>query len=211
MSFEVFYRSTDLNVVVPKLEQLVRADVGALSPLNFSVMGVTPRKSAAQEFMSQFALGLMGGPMPGLLTMEFELPASRQAWLRLSAGHTRDLTYCGPLTYLMSIDRPIAAEVGFERRKALVVAPKFTGGPDAEKLNAVPGLAARVDKALVDKIQVGMSLIEVKPVFRLSQSSGGARFLIHTLPIVKTHMFSVTGSTNAGEILKICAAIEAAL
>lgn len=211
MSFEVFYRTTDPNIVVPKLEQLVRADVGALSPLNYSVIGVAEKKPATKEFMSQFALGLVGGAMPGLLTIEFELPASRIAWLRLTAGHTRDLTYCGPMTYLLSVDRPIDAEVGFEKRKALILAARFTGGPDADKLNAVPGLADRVDKVLVAKIMVGMGTVETKPVFRLVPSSEGTRLLIRTLPIVKTHFKSVSGSTNAGEVLKICAAIEAAL
>jgi hypothetical protein len=211
VTLEVFYRTTDPNIVVPKLEQLVRADVGALSPLNYSVTGVAEKKSATREYMSQFALGLVGGAMPGLLTIEFELPANRMAWLRVTAGHTRDLTYCGPMTYLLSVDRPIGGEVGFEKRKALVVAPKFTGGPDAGKLNAVPGLADRVDKVLVPKIIVGMGSLELKPVFRLVPSSEGTRLLIRTLPLVKMHFNSVSGSTNAGEVLKICAAIEAAL
>ena len=146
MSLEVFIRSTDPSVVVPRLEQLVRADVGALSPLSYSVIGVADKKSKSDEVLSQVALGLFGGPMPGFLTVEFDLPADRIAWLRLSAGHAPGVTYCGPLTYLFSVDRPLAAEVGFQRRKALVLPPKFTGGPDADKLNAVPGLAGRVDK-----------------------------------------------------------------
>jgi hypothetical protein len=211
MSTDVIYKTTDPRAVATQIELLVRTDVGALSPLEYSVSGVAQKQSAAKAFLDQVGLQLIGGRMPGLITLEFELPARRSAWLTVSAGHNRDASYCGSLAFLVAIDRQLTGEVEFEKRKAVVKAPRFKGGPEAEKLNAVPGLTKRIDKILVAKNLVGMGTLEIKPSFRLVPAEKCTWLAIRTLPTFHTHLMSVSGSTNAGEVLKIADEIEVAL
>jgi hypothetical protein len=211
LSTAVVYESVDPREVAARLEELVRTDVCSPSPLAYSISGVAEHRSAGREIASQFVHAALGGPMLGLLTVDFELPAMRSAWLRVQIGRLGRVSYCGPLTFLASIDRAVPEDVGFEKRKALVVAPRFTGGVTAQQLAAVAGLADRVDRVLIPKIILGSGTLELAPTFRLGPADGRTWLLIRTLPTLKMHLRGSSGSTNAGEFLQIVTQIEVAI
>jgi hypothetical protein len=206
------YKSLDPDVVAPKLEEMVRADLAWPEPLVYRIVDTgAPVLTGARSVLADMSLNAFGGRTTSIFAVEFELPGPRKAWLTAFVNrHTRTWSYLGTMRYALEIGRPVKNEVVFEKANALG-RPKFVGGEEAAKLNAVPDLARRVNKVLVEKIVIS-GLVTATPVFRLAPTPEGTAMFLATLPDRKTSWTMRTNSTsNAGEILRIAADIEAAL
>lgn len=207
---DVFFKTHDPVAGARQMEELVRADLACSSPVPYGIFGVQGAASK-HPALSDYALRALGGRPTSLYSIEFELPGQRRALLLASMMRNADWAYCGSLAYSVLINRRIPQEIGFEKRKAVVIGPHFVGGEAAEKLNRVPGLTGRTNKILEESMFVATALLKQPPILRLSPADEGTWLLIRTLPVVKMGMRSRTATTNAGKVLQLAADIEAAL
>jgi hypothetical protein len=207
---DVFYKTHDPDSGAAQLEALVRADVGSLEPVPYRIVGAAGGTSQHTS-LSDMALRAFGGSPASLYSVEFQLPGHRRAVLYASMMRNADWAYCGSLAYSIQISRRPASEISFEKRKAVVVGPRFAGDEAAEKLNRVSGLAGRTDKVLETSMFVAMATLRQTPLLRIVPDEAGAWLLIRTLPVVKMGLKTRSATTNAGTILQIAGDIESAL
>jgi hypothetical protein len=210
LSLDLTFKSSDVEVVAPRIEQIVREDLGLSDPVVYTLSDVVAPQSRSRGLLAFAKAATTGSKVSPLMTLALELPGPRKGLLRANVGQLQRASFMGALSFVIPIGKPLSGEVSLGKRGLLAV-PEFMGGPEAEILNKVPGLAKRVDGALVAKAAIGMT-IQITPEFRLFTTPEGSLLLVRTLPVITAiRLTTVRGTTNAREILAIADAIEAAL
>ncbi len=191
------------------VEEIVRKDLGSASPLPYRVLDVADGKATVGSVLVDIGNVLGSGTVTPLLTVEIALAGSQPATLQAQLIRQGVGAYCGTLTFLFGLSKPVAGEVGFEEHKSFGTA-KFTGEPSlAARLNGVKDLAKRADKILRSEADMGSIKVKVPRVLRLSPVSAGSLLVLGTLPRLTS--LNTSATTDAREIMEIAAAVLVAI
>ncbi len=203
------YGNQDPAKLAASVEEIVRKDTGSATPLPYRLLDTTDGAATAASVLADIGHALGSGQMTPLLTVELDLPGAGQATLQARLIRQGVGAYCGALTYVFRLTKPVTGEVGFEEHKTFGT-PKFTGDPTAAaRLNAAKDLAKRTDKVLRSETEMGSITVKNPRLFRLAPADGGSLLVLGTLPRLTSMGMSAT--TDAREVLDIAAAVEAAL
>lgn len=191
------------------VEEIVRKDLGSPTPLPYRVLDVADGKATVGSVLVDIGNAIGSGQVTPLLTVEIALAGTQPATLQAHLIRQGVGAYCGALTYVFGLSKPITGEVGFEEHKSFGT-PKFTGDPGlAARLNGVKDLAKRTDKVLRSETDMGSIKVKVPRVFRLAPANGGALLVLGTLPRLTS--LNTSATTDAREIMAIAAEVLGAL
>lgn len=191
------------------VEEIVRKDLGSPTPLPYRVLDATGGKATVGSVLVDIGNALGSGQVTPLLTVEIALAGTQPATLQAHLIRQGVGAYCGSLTFVFGLSKPITGEVGFEEHKSFGT-PKFIGDAGlANRLNGVKDLAKRTDKVLRSEADMGSIKVNVPRVFRLAPANGGALLVLGTLPRLTS--LNTSATTDAREIMAIVAEVLGAI
>lgn len=187
----------------------MRADVGSPMAIKYRVESADAPRAGLGGIVGDIGRLAIGGRSVSLATLEFELPWHREARLIALASRVGATAIVAHLWFDVVLERPVDVPVTFKAAR-LGSGGSFVGGASAARLAAVPDLVKRVGKVLRPLTMFGTIRFETEPSFVIEPDEAGSRMRIATL----THtsgLLVAKSSTDAGEVLAIAKAIEAAL
>jgi len=203
------YRTHDPAEVAPKVEEIVRKDVGSPTALRYRIESAEAPRAGVGGMLADIGRLAIGGRTVPLALLEFDLPWHRDARLRALASRVGVNAIVAHLWFDVVLARPVDAAVEFKGAR-LGSGGSLLGGASAARLSAVPDLPKRIGKVLRPLAMFGAIRFESKPSFAIEPDGDQSRLrisnLAHTGGILIAH-----ASTDAGEVLEIAKAIEAAL
>ena len=203
----LIYRTHDPEKVAERLEERVRADLGAQMAVPYEVHDSRqPGRVGALADLGR--LMVHANLEASIATIVFSLPWHRPATLAVIATRYSFSSVCAFMAFQVDLAREIDAPIGFERKA--FVAKAEAGVRSANRLQGIPGLARRLKAVLRDKEMIGGLLVEQPSEFSIVPTEDGARILIRTLAR-QSGMLIASGHTDAGEILSIARVIEGSL
>ncbi len=203
---KVMFRSHEVDKVAPALEEMLRAELGAPSPIPYEVEQGPPRDLGT--FLGEVARAAIGGTSDAirLFTIYFNIAHPRPAQLRVMVGKQGIASYAGSLLYSCTLNAQVAGEVAFTEGKPST----FTGDKEASaRLNANPDLLKRLDKLLRKRLMLGGAVISTNPICRIAPSDTDALLIVNTLSRPTQMGFSAT--LDAKEFFDLAGIIEGLL
>ena len=206
MGNRLVYRTREPDKIAQQLEERVRADLGAASPVPYEVHDT--RALAQGGGLSDLGRLMIGSHLESIATIVFRLPWHRPASLAVIASRVGLTAQCGSLLYEVDFDGPTGGPIGFQKKA-------FVAGAGADpatvaRLNAVPDLGKRLDKVLRERSAFGAMVMEQPTHFAIEPAEQGSRMLLRTLGR-PTGLLMNNATTDAGEVLGIARLIEGAL
>lgn len=198
------YSTQDPQTVGAKVEEKLREELGATSPIAFSVEEQEGTGFSAGSLLRGAARALVGGRSDIMYTLVYTIPAPRPAELRAHVARQGIGCHVGGLLYSTRLAKDVAGEVVLDEKK-----PAFTGDGAAARLNGLSSLMKRIDKLARTKASIGGLQITMPRCARIVPQQGGALFLLGTLG--RAHALGFKVSMDAKEFFDVAAAVEAAL
>ncbi len=202
------YFTQIMTDLVPPIEEVVRHDVGAATPLPYAIVDDPELAALAEKTRGDWRhrLGLGWSPVG---TIRFDLPWPSGASLGVRLVQFGLATYVGSLRYAIELDRAPDATVTFERDKRRG-GPTFIGGTAATRLNATPDLAKRVAAILRDEFMSGTLWVRGEGCgLTLQKDDIGSTLDLWTYG--RNDFFGTHATSDAGKVLEIAGAIQDAI
>ena len=201
------YNSRNPQEVGPKVEELVRKELGAAGPVPYSVAD-----GSEEPFTVRSALktALVGGKLESLFQLNFELPPPRPGRLEISMDQMGVGCIAGSTVYSARLSKSVNGEVNLEGRAGFFGKAKFAGDQAASaKLNAngeVVKLASKV--ARTESTFGGRTLVRER-LFKIVPDGNGCLLIIGSLPRTTSAGFSAT--VDSKDFFELTALIERVL
>ncbi|HJP89504.1 MAG TPA: hypothetical protein VJ850_10765 [Candidatus Limnocylindrales bacterium] len=200
MANALVYRQKDPAEYAPRVEEVVRKDLGAVSPVKYVVHETGNRSSLGGTMLRQ----AFGGAV-AMAEITFELPWRRQATLTAMAEQTGVVMAVIDLVYDFELERAVAAPIELQRKRFVATDPSASA--TADRLNAQPGLVDRLRKVLNDHVMVNMKIVTVEPVVRIVPDGAGSRLQIRTLAKLGGIVIA-NATTNAAAFVALAREID---
>jgi hypothetical protein len=203
------YTSQDATYVGGKVEEKVREEVGASSPITYQVESGEAGAATVGSFLSDIGSALIGGKDEILFRLNFDLAQRRPANLQVSINRQGVGSHAGLLMYSTKLSKPIAGEVALEDPKFFGKS-KFAGDATAAaKLNANGDLIKRANDFARVESQSGGLTLKIKRCCKVIPHEGGALLVIGTLP--RPTKMGFGAAIDAKDFFEIAAMVDAAL
>jgi len=203
------YSSQQADSIGPKVEEIVRKDLGSNEPLNYEIVdqGI-PKEGALSKILNDSASFLFGGKETLLFTVNFNIQQPRNVILSISINRQGIGCHAGSLVFSTFINKPISAPVTMEGPKVFGTS-KFIGDATAtSKLNSNKDLLKLTDKFARTKTDVAGGL-KMERFVKLEPFNNGATLVIITL--ARATSMGIGATTDAKDFFSIAGMIEAAL
>lgn len=200
----VYFTQVMTDLALP-IEEVVRQDVGAASPLPYAFVDDPEVAARAEETQGDWRhrLGLGWTPVG---TIRFDLPWRSGASVTVRLVQFGLATYVGSLRYAVQLDRAPDANVSFERdtRRG---GPTFVGGTAATRLNATPNLAKRVATILREQFMSGTLRVRGDGCgMTLREDDLGSTLDLWTYG--RNDFIGMNATSEAGKVLEIASDIQ---
>lgn len=220
------YNSRDPQTVGPKVEQLIRKEVGAPGPLAYTVADGSPEPYTVG---SALKTALVGGQLQSVFDLNFELPPPRPARLQVSMYQLGTGCLAGATLYSARLSKSVGGEVALEppagvlRDAALKTHPnpylvnwftrsnsKFVGDPETSaKLNANGGLLKLANKVARTESLSGGRTLKRDRLLKIVPDGQGCALIVGSLPRTTSVGFSAT--VDSKDFFELATLIEQAL
>ena len=201
------YNSRNPQEVGPKVEELIRKELGSVGPLPYSV---ADRSAEPFAVGSALKTALVGGRLQSLFQLNFELPPPRPGRLEVSMDEMGVGCFAGSTLYSARLSKSVGSELNLVGRAGFFGKAKFAGDQAASaKLNAdseVVKLAGKV--ARTESTFGGRKLIR-ELLFKIIPDPNGCLLIIGSLP--RTTSAGLSATVDSKEFLELTALIERAL
>jgi len=204
------YNSQKPDTIGPKVEELLRKEIGAPTPISYDVEAGDGRQYGIGTALGDMGRAIFGGRTDLLFNLNFSLTQPRAARLSASVERMGPLgSYVGPLFYSTTLSRPVAGEVALEPPKTFGNS-KFIGEPStAAKLNASGDLLKRANKFSRTESKTGGGTLKMDRLFKVVPQDSGALLVVATLPRITSMGFGA--AVDAKDFFDIAALLEATL
>ena len=195
--------------VAPKVEEIVRKDLGVNDALPFTVdeTGAT-KEGALNAILKDGASMLFGGKETNLFTVNFDFQQPRASQLNVQINRQGVGCHAGSLIFSTFINKPIKGPISMEGPKMFGTS-KFIGDSEASaKLNNNKDLLKLADKFARTKSDVAGGL-KMDRFFKMEPFNNGATLVIITL--ARATSMGMSATTDAKDFFAIAQMIEAAL
>lgn len=201
------YSSQDPAVLGTKVEEVVRADLGATAPIEFSLLNGDAKTASAGTMLADTAKYLFGGREAVLATVVFELKQPRPVSLAVCLNRQGMGAHIGSVVYQAKLSKPITGEVTLEEPKMLGTS-KFVGDPaTAAKLNANKDLLKRVGKFA--RTESPNLKVKAPRFFQVKPEDGSA--VIHATTLARSYAMGLKVSLDVQEFIELAGMIESSL
>jgi hypothetical protein len=197
------YFTQILSDLVPEIEEVVRHDVGSVTPLPCAFVDDPDVGAAGGQDDWRHRIGLGWTPVG---TIRIDLPWPLGASLTVHLAQFGLATYVGSLRYAIELDRTLDAKVTFDRDKD-GGRPTFVGGMAASRLNASPDLAGRVAGILRDTFRSGTLWVRGEGC-GMTLRSGEAASMLDLWTYGRNDFLGRNATSEAGRLLEIARVIR---
>ena len=203
------YSSQKPENVAPKVEEIVRKDMGVNEALPYTVEEIgAPKDGALNAIFKDSASFLFGGKETKLFNFTFDFQQPRNVQLNIQINRQGIGCHAGSLVFSTFINKPIKGTITMEGPKTFGTS-KFTGDTDAiAKLNSNKDLLKLADKFARTKSDIGGG-IKMDRYFRMEPYNNGATLVIITLP--RATSMGISATTDAKDFFTIAGLVEATL
>jgi hypothetical protein len=203
------YSSQNVEKVGPKIEELIRKEVGATSALGYEVEDGGAGKTTAGTVLAGSVKVLFGGKETLLYSLYFNLTQPRPANLEVHVNKQGIGCHVGSLLYSTMLAKPASGEASLEAPKTFG-SSKFTGDPaTSQRLNANGDLVKRANKFARTESQSGGLTIKIDRFFKIVPQGSGSLLVIRTL--ARPTSMGLSATVDAKDFFDIAAMVEAAL
>ena len=201
------YSSQDAAVLGPKIEEVVRADLGAGAPVPFQVLNGDGKTLSAGSMLADTAKYIFGGKEALLMTVAFEIEQPRPISLQVCLNRQGLGAHIGSVLYKAKISKPITGEVTLEDPKMLGTSKFIGDATAAAKLNANKDLLKRAGKFA--RTECPNLKVKAPRFFQVKPGDGGA--LTTATSLARSYAMGLKVSLDVKEFIDIVGMIEAAL
>ena len=199
------YTSQKPDVVVPKIEEIVRKDLGVETPVPYKVDEGDAGKVSVGSMLSDAGLALFGGKETLLFSVAFDIAAPRPVTLTTQVDRQGVGCHVGTVVFTTKLAKPVKGEVFLEAPKTFGT-PKFQGDAEvAGKLNGSKDLLKKADKFARTKSDVGGG-IKRDRYFKVAPAESGSVLVIGTLP--RATSMGMGATTDAKDFIDLAKTIE---
>lgn len=198
------YATQDPQKVAPKVEELLRKELGATGPIAYEVEDAGAGDTGAKSVLKDAGTYLFGGSTTRLLTIHFHITQPRPADLDVHLSRQGAGCYAGSLVFSTVTSKRIGGDVSFGDDG------KFAGDAGAAgKLNASKDVLKKCNAFAVK--EGGLTGFEVKfpRLFKIAPNDYGAQIVGATTARSKSMGFSAAFGSK--EFFELVSLIEAAL
>ena len=219
------YDSRDPQAVAPKVENLIRKELGAAGPIPYTVANDSPE-------MCTVTWALRGTPvgsqMQSIFQLNFELPPPQPARLDVSFYELGDGCVAGTTCYSARLPKSIGGEValeppeGFLRAAASTLNPnpyltntftsptKFAGNPEVSgRLNANGDLLTLANKLARTDAMFGGRGLRRDRLLKLVPDGQGCLLIVGSLP--RAIALGLKATVDAKDFFELASLIERSL
>lgn len=197
------YGSQDKQNVGTKVEELLRKELAAPTPIPYEVEDKEAGETGVTSVLKDYRSALFGGSATPLFILHFQISQPRAAGLDVHMYRQGVGCYSGALVYSTVIGKVFSGEV------TLNDDGKFSGNADAAgKLNARKDLLKKCGAFAMTKGGLPGMEMKIPRLFKISPHARGAEIVAATLPRSKSMGFSA--SMGSSEFFELAAAIETA-
>ncbi len=202
------YTSQQPDKVVPKIEEIVRKDLGVDAPVPYTVDQGDAGKVSVGSMLHDAGLALFGGKESLLFSVAFDIAAPRPVKLTAQVDRQGVGCHVGTLVFTTKLAKPVKGEVALEGPKTFGT-PKFQGDADAAgKLNGSKDLLKLADKFARTKSDIGGGIRRDR-YFKVAPAESGAVLVVGTLP--RSTSMGMGASTDVKDFMEIAKMIEGLL
>lgn len=201
------YTSQDAAVLGPKVEEVVRADLGASSPVPFRVSNGDGKTLSAGTMLADSAKYLFGGKEAVLMSVAFDLKEPRPATVEVCLNRQGIGSHIGSVLYRATLSKPISGEVTLEDPKMFGTSHFVGDAAAAAKLNANKDLLKRVGKFA--RTECPNLKLKAPRFFQVKPQDGAAAITATSLP--RSYAMGLKVSLDVQEFMEIAGLIEASL
>ncbi|MEI6123130.1 MAG: hypothetical protein WCQ95_05815 [Bacteroidota bacterium] len=200
------YQSQKPEVVAPKIEEILRKDLGCTQPLPFSVDAQdAPNDGMLGAILKDSRAYLFGGKEKLLFTVNFDLDKPQPATIHVNVNRQGIACHAGSVVFSTHISKTVKGEVSLEGPKMFGTS-KFVGEPDAcAKLNSNKALLVLVDKFARTKSDIGGGM-KMERFVKMEPSPEGATLVIISLP--RATSMGMSATTDASQFFEIAQLLE---
>ena len=203
------YTSQDPAYIGEKVEEKVREEIGAGTPVNYQVQTGEAGSATIGSFLSDIGNALIGGKDETLFRLNFDLAQRRPANLQVSINRQGVGSHAGLLMYSTKLAKPVTGEIALEDPKFFGKS-KFAGDATAAaKLNANGDLIKRCNDLARVESQSGGLTLKIKRCCKVVPHEGGSMLIIGTLP--RPVKMGFGAAIDAKDFFDIADMVEAAL
>jgi hypothetical protein len=204
------YNSQKPEVVGPKVEELIRKEIGAADMIPFDVEDAQGNHYSVGTALGDIGRAIFGGRVDLLFNLNFSLSQPRPARLIASVERMGPLgCYVGPLVYHTELSRPVSGEAALEAPKTFG-SSKFVGEPSlVAKLNGNSDLVKRANKFAKTESKIGGGTFKMERTFKVVPHGDRALLVIATLPRLTSMGFGA--AVDAKDFFDIAALVDASL
>jgi hypothetical protein len=219
------YDSRDPQTVAPKVENLIRKELGAAGPIPYTVANDSPE-------VCTITWALRGAPvgsqLQSIFQLNFELPPPRAARLHVSMYELGDGCVAGTTCYSAQLSKPVGGEValeppeGFLREAASTLHPnphltnaftsstKFAGDPEVSgRLNANGDLLTLANKLARTDAMFGGRGLRRDPLLKIVPGGQGCLLIVGSLP--RAILLGLKATVDSKDFFELAALIERTL
>jgi len=194
------YASQQPETVVPKIEEILRKDIGVDAPIPHSVEDLNVSRANVGSMLHDAGVSLFGGKEALLFTVVFDIGQARPVKLRAQVNRQGIGCHVGTLIFSTKIAKAVKGEVALDQKS------KFQGEAEvAGKLNGIKELLKRADKFARTKSDVGGG-IKMDRFFKLGPFETGSILVAGTLP--RATGMGMSATTEAKEFIDLAKIIE---
>ncbi len=203
------YSSQQPEKVAPKVEDLLRRELGATTPVPYEVETADANKTTVGTVLKEAIGKFFGSSEVPLFTLTFNVNAPRTAKVEVRMNRQGIGCHAGTLLYSARLNKKVAGEVTLDDPKTFSNSP-FSGDPAAcERLNANKALLKKANAFAVTKGQAGGMEITIPRFCRIAPDGDGAILVAATLG--QPHMLGFKISMRSKDFFELAEMIEAAL
>ena len=203
------YGSQQQEKVVPQVEEKLRKEVGASSPIAYQVQAGGAAGTSVGTVLGDIGRGLFGGRPDVLFTITFDINTPVQVQLQTSVDRQGVGCHVGTLLYSAKLSKAVKGAVTLEAPK-MFGASKFTGDTEtAAKLNSKGDLLKRLGKLARTESEIGGLTLKLERMVKVVPQDQGALVVLSTL--ARPTSMGMDATLDAKEFIDLVGMIEKAL
>ncbi len=203
------YSTQDIDKIGPKVEEILRQDLGLNTPLEYSVsLADAPVENLVASFAKGLSVAVFGGKEKVLCNLVFNITNPRPVHIVMMINKMGIGCHVGSIAFITPINKTVGGVVSMEGPKVFG-SSKFTGDAAAiAKLNNNKELLKLAEKFARVKSDVGGGL-KMERYVQLEPADTGSVLTIATLP--RAYSMGMKASTDANDFITIASLMEQAL
>ena len=178
------YLSQKPENIAPRVEQLVRQELGAPTPIPYQIVPGASQGATPGSLFSEWAHAQvrMSYKTNALFHMQFMLAAPRPYELRISILRQGMGALVGTCAFAVPMSKPVRGAVSLEQSGPLSVQQSFTGEPaTAARLNSNRDLLFKARRVSVSASRIGNIKLSIPHCLQVQPSRTGSLLVVHRL------------------------------